>query len=523
MAKPLLNIFAQPKAFPGRNHSTTLNFIAPAFCLLYFFLELWAVSRHEMWLDEAQHILLARDSHSLYELFYNARYEGHPLLWNIILYGLTRVSDSLFLIQLVHILISTSCVFVILRHSPFSLSINLLISFGYFLLYEYSVLSRNYGLCLLLVLLILANFSSPGRNFVLIFLFLALLVNTHLFGAIIACGFVIVLLKELRKQKAFVQITSLSILLCGICFFFLHIVPPGDHFMHAYNDAPFFSWQRLNKVMQSGVIGLLPLPDLSAPNYWSNHPFLKHSWFTLLSLVLFLLPMITFRKHAASFFFFYFCCACMLIFIYFSPLRVGTRHCGFISTSLFVACWLKKTSVQGIIYEGKVPFLKTKLEEFLVQFYFSALILLQFVSGTIFFFKDIQYDFSAAKKTAAFLDNTDPSDLIVLSHFTAGPPVKIYTDRKLFYLENNSFETFCKWNTKPVFLKDSLFLGRLDSLLKKDNEFIFVGSIENQINRLKLLNNRLRISVDFKLEPLATFSQSVIRSERYFIYRIKRR
>src|SRR5262245_18036789 len=68
------------------------------------------VLRHEIWLDEAHHWLLARDSHSISNLFFNARYEGHPLLWNLILFWFSRFSTNVMGMQIINVIIITMAV-----------------------------------------------------------------------------------------------------------------------------------------------------------------------------------------------------------------------------------------------------------------------------------------------------------------------------------------------------------------------------------------------------------------------------
>ena len=45
---------------------------------------------HELFLDEAHHFLMSRDSPSLADLYYNLRYDGHPRLWGVLLYFITH-------------------------------------------------------------------------------------------------------------------------------------------------------------------------------------------------------------------------------------------------------------------------------------------------------------------------------------------------------------------------------------------------------------------------------------------------
>lgn len=49
---------------------------------LYVIISALGLHAHELFLDEAHHFLLARDSATLAEMYNNARYDGHPRLWH---------------------------------------------------------------------------------------------------------------------------------------------------------------------------------------------------------------------------------------------------------------------------------------------------------------------------------------------------------------------------------------------------------------------------------------------------------
>src|SRR5437899_2476190 len=49
---------------------------------------------HEPWKDETQTWRLAIDTHGIRELAWNARYEGHPLLFHLMLQALGHLSRS---------------------------------------------------------------------------------------------------------------------------------------------------------------------------------------------------------------------------------------------------------------------------------------------------------------------------------------------------------------------------------------------------------------------------------------------
>lgn len=88
--------------------------------LAFFALGLITLLRHEMWCDEFQGWLIARNSHSLANLFVNLKYEGHPALWYLILYVITRFTHNYFWMQLTHLALATLVIWVMWRYSTFT-------------------------------------------------------------------------------------------------------------------------------------------------------------------------------------------------------------------------------------------------------------------------------------------------------------------------------------------------------------------------------------------------------------------
>ena len=119
------------------HHSRKIGgFLWPA-VLGFFCLGLILLLRHEMWQDEWQAWLLAKESASLPELFRNLRYEGHPGLWHLGLYLVSRVTFNPLGMQLLHLLVATTAVYLFLKYSPFSRPQKILFILGYFPFYEY--------------------------------------------------------------------------------------------------------------------------------------------------------------------------------------------------------------------------------------------------------------------------------------------------------------------------------------------------------------------------------------------------
>src|SRR5690606_27493116 len=119
---------------------------------LFFAAAATVAAHHEMWRDECQAWLIARDANSLTDLRDHMHYEGHPAGWHAVLFVLTRWSDDPRVMQACTLLFATVSTWIVARHAPFSRLTRALWVFGYFPFYEYTVLARSYTLSVLLVL-----------------------------------------------------------------------------------------------------------------------------------------------------------------------------------------------------------------------------------------------------------------------------------------------------------------------------------------------------------------------------------
>jgi hypothetical protein len=155
----------------------------------FFIVLLMGVMRHEMWRDEAQSWLIARDHSSLAGVMDHIRSEGHPGLWYICLWALARITRSPMAMQLFHVALATTSAALIAFRSPFKNWQKLLIVFGYFPLFEYGVISRAYGMGTMLVFLACALAPYYRRWPVLFALVLAMMANVSVYFWIVAAGF----------------------------------------------------------------------------------------------------------------------------------------------------------------------------------------------------------------------------------------------------------------------------------------------------------------------------------------------
>ena len=100
--------------------------------LLYVIVLSYTMAHHEFWADELHSWNIAKASTSFSDLIANIQYEGHPPVWYIILWFISKFTHNITCIQLPQSIIICLVVFIVLFFSPFAVSTRILISFGYF-------------------------------------------------------------------------------------------------------------------------------------------------------------------------------------------------------------------------------------------------------------------------------------------------------------------------------------------------------------------------------------------------------
>ncbi|CAN5909443.1 hypothetical protein BH11BAC7_BH11BAC7_05710 [soil metagenome] len=471
---------------------------------------------HEIWLDEAHHFLLARDSASLSEMAFNARYEGHPLLWNVLLFVLTRFSSDPFGMQVLNLVIATIAVIIFLRFSPFSILNKLLIVFSYFIFYEYTIISRNYSLVFLFLVIVCVLFHERKKRFLLLSVALAFLAQTHLFAAIIAVGFLLLLSYEFFFSKEripdFTFIAGIVLVLLSFVLVIKQGIPPADHFLYGYANDPYFSFKRIGKAFSVLWKGFVPIPDYTSAHPWNSNRIIAISKkFAIIPVFLaWLVPAIMLGRKKSVLLFFYFVALCIVGFIYFSPLMVSVRHCGFFFLLLLTSLWISPCFPHDYT-PGKFFHAFEKFSEKIAKPLFASILLLQFFASVCIYSYDWKRPFSNAKNVSQWLsDNVEPGKLILVNDHFSGPPVSAYLGRKVYYAENNAEGSFCKWNTYPFLISNDTLLQRISRLVS-----------DSPAKAICVVTNKpLIISPGFEVKAklLITFQGALVQAENYWIY-----
>ena len=151
--------------------------------LAYFVLVGALVLTHDVWRDEVRAFSVATYSTSWLNMLENLHIEGHPALWYVILRAGYAITHSRLVLPVSAFLAAVGAAWVVLRFAPFNLISRLLIVFGVFLSYEASVVARNYGIGVLLLVTACAMFSRRASHPWALAGVLVLLANTSVHAA----------------------------------------------------------------------------------------------------------------------------------------------------------------------------------------------------------------------------------------------------------------------------------------------------------------------------------------------------
>ena len=327
---------------------------APALTGAYALALAFALFHHELWRDEVQAWMLARDSSGPLHLFRNMEYEASPMLWHLLLLPLTRLTSSPIAMQALHWAIASAAVFVVARHAPFDPLQKVLFAFGYFPLYEYGVLSRNYALGLLLIVVMCALLRQRYRRPLWLALVLVLMSHTSAHACIVAMGTLLVLALDhaLNNRRALAAAlpawklpAAFVLAVAGIALAVASMAPPADVTQSSgsatWHHAWYLHWK---PAVLEHILSLIPyaaffpidLRFVPVVGLMPDQPQIVYGAAMALALVAVALAFLWRNKMAVLLFL----CLVLGLLAFFYAVHLGSlRHHGFLLVALLVAAW----------------------------------------------------------------------------------------------------------------------------------------------------------------------------------------
>lgn len=466
-------------------------------------MSLVGILHHEIWLDEAHHWLLARDSANLQELIYNTRYEGHPILWNVLLYYIARFTKNPFWMQFLHIIISTATIYIFVKKAPFPLIFKALFIFGYFMFFEYNLLSRNYILGILFLFMAMVFYEKRKQTFFVFTLFLVLASNIHLLFLIISTIiFVFGVLEKWKDEKIFSCKNSISYALfsLGIIIAAIQIIPAADSvFFDNINNLSILN--RLKIGFISVWNGLITLPNYRTIHFWNTNFLMNFGMpvIVFFGLLIYFLPLFIFNKNKRILLFVYTSILGAQIFFFITQ-RGTTRSYGMIYIIFIIALWMMQQKPATKIQLNIIK--KQTLKSVLIY----SILIIHFFSGIVAYSKDFKNTFSPVKNVFIYLEEQHLNKKDIITTF-CNAPLSSYLQKKIFVLCTNEYDSYCHWNINCN--TSEVKKGNLLNHLKKQNKtsiFITLDSVFKHKN------------IEVKL--LKKYPKSIIKNRRYHIFEI---
>ncbi len=455
---------------------------------LFTLIATYSTLHHEVWRDEAQAWMIAKGSNNPLELWQNLAQEGHPPLWHMILWVLSALHLPLESMQILNALIGAFGVFVFFRSSPFNLIEKTLFCFGYFFLYEWTVISRNYagGLVFLFVsLTYLKNANSKDLKQSLAFYIpLALSGLFNIFNLIIAFALTIYLCIEAIKERRLPNLLSVSI------FVALSLVSAWSIARGNLGPTP---TSPINSTFFSKAT-IIKSQEL----FWSVHALTHAGWWgpfqlssTLGKLETYLPPMLILAisanalRNKTALVFYAAALTCTLTVLV-GIRSGGTRHSGYLLIVSIVVLWL--------ILQNKPA--NTTISKYIAVFTRSSLLLIliyQFIAGIAAIKKETKSTFSSSKKTAEILNMHAAANRLGTFRIASipdwvGTPVAAYAGKPYFNPYSEAEEYFVFWQNR-IEVSDQVALNRVLTFAKQERTPTYIVtnrelSLSNQLIKL---------------------------------------
>ncbi len=511
----------------------------------FFFLGFIGIVHHEMWRDEFQAWLLARDSSSIPNLIGNLRHEGHPGLWHLCLYLISRFTHNPLFMQIFHLLIATGVVVLFVKFSPFKKTQKALFTFGYFPFYEYAIISRNYGLGVLLIFLFCALFPKRNKYLPFMAISLALLANTNAYGLIISFTLTLTLLLEffLNKQAFkfyLLKQWSLVIVVSGWIVSWLQIVRPfePERAIQRIESLTTGSSNLSDKTLLNELISeiiraghtlssiwraYVPIPDVFRFNFWGSNIIsndfllleigiikipLGHIIACCFSVVLLVISVKILIQKPLALFAYILGTFSILLFDYLIHFG-GLRHHGNLFILLVACLWIARYTGHSNLFERLSQRTK-KLDRRYANSFFTAIFCIHLISGVFAYSMDLAYPFSMSRDTSRFIESHQLDNLLIVgTSYREVATLSGYLDKKIFYPERNGFGSFWTTREKELESEDELFEIIEKLRPKSETDILLVLTEELKSNRQKISSCQLE-----------KFKEGIVSEEQFYLYLI---
>jgi hypothetical protein len=481
--------------------------------LIGAFVSVQGILGHSLWRDEVHVWNFGLDSEDIISLYKNMYHqEGHPLAWHALILGVQQLTTNILALKVVQTILSLGCLALITYLSPFKHLEKLLIVLGYYISFEYGVISRSYTLGTFIALVYVVISKFPNRQYFLYrMILLSILANTSLFGFFLSSGFFSFELfhknsfkswKELKQRRNF-YIGYFMLLVSWVFSLSLMWEDPKI----TYIATPLFlgfNFEKFINLFKTLLMAFFPLPDFQQSRYWNtlfigncDELFQGVVYVTIIGSLIMILRRLD--RAIASIFLITFIETTVLCYTHFNP---SLRHIGIEWIAFLGTIWISIDQNTHGVKDG------------LWRAYLVALLLFQAISGITIQYLHTQSPFSAGETAANWIQDHHLQDRPLLGDHDWGVSVIAgYLNRPVYYPRPNNFRR-----------RASNALSKETALQSEVNERL-LGFMVKHPDAILIFNYSVPEYAfsrwNIYLERLAQFERSQVEWESFYIYQIR--
>ena len=421
--------------------------------ILYLIISFILVLHHEIWTDEAQAWLIARDL-SFLDIVKQMKYEAHSCLWHLILMPFAKLGFPVITMNIISWIMVSTAVYFMIFHSKWHFLVKATIIFSPTYIYFSPVISRCYSL--IPIFLCLFSFLYPKRKdhpfgYANI---LGILAHTHM----IMCGLVgmaalLFLLEYIRNWSKIYKKEFFVVLAIFILYFILLAI---QIFPSLTNGCIFIANTTTNTSKLLDV-----LYSISNIFFHSSNSIF---FIILLGIILLITNILIFLYNKKLFSIFL---SFLIVFIgihMFWPFSLLERMCILFVVMTTLNLYNKNGFMQLLLFILSICMMITHFTPIKFDFY---------------------HNYSDSKNVATYInENVEDHSLIFLldssRHVSAIPYIK--KDLDYYNLKLNSFQTYITWNYKnaiPISYQNTI--SKLLELSKQYKKIYIMIAYQSEI------------------------------------------
>ncbi len=489
----------------------------------------WASSNHEIWRDEWESWQWPRETESPLELFRGpGTYVVHPKSWFVLMHLVSQISSDPSAMQAAHLIVAAAATFVFCYWGPFDWREKVCYSLGYYAVFEYGVIARNYSLGLLLLFITAAAFEVRKRSYIKLGALLFLCANTNVHASmIVSCllgGLVLEALVDPRTRAAISVrrldlATGVLIGATGVWLAYLQSAPPVAAPFWAGPQETGLNLDRLSWTLSLPWCAFVPIPDMTADAWWNTNFLATHllpprvrGILFLMSLGILAVPFALLRRNRVQLTVWATGTAGILAFAYF--LHSGSlRHHGHMFILFLLCLWLVRQGESlDSTREPEGQFSRRGEPRWAARL-FGLILCAQVLACSLAILSDWQRPFSNSRDAAGWIVANGWKDgLIVGSHdvFTMG--IASWLEKPFYSPETRHFSINSVWHGRKS-------LGVSEDEVLRQVAFILTR-FESKL--LLVTNFTLRTGrPDLDVTLVARFDDGIVAAERFNLYEVR--